>query len=447
MALSRDVDMVSTSDEQAAMRPPPLPSLPAPSHRTSSSSNINATAMTASLKRLSLNFPIQSSDHSRHRPSSVISSSPDKMSSPSSPALRPPPTTEPNAFLTALATQERRVLELKEELQKAELDLDKLKKQWAAHEASRKRSEMRQVEQLRPLASPTKSGDLEAEDDRKVSREEERRRVLNARPKRSQRKVFEGGRHTRTLSLLSTATSGQPKVSNGLDGAIQPVQSEDKRGIPVRSATVSGSTSRTRSSNVPSPTTGPPSKGTKDDLMNTGKQLVGDLREGLWTFIEDLRQATVGDEAVNAARLRHKRNASLGRPSSRNSSKTRAQTTPNRGSAHSRRKGDSDASPATRTKLSTTLVDVDDSVIAKSADPHQSPITGVSSHDGTTESPGAETILEDDGWDNWESPPPKVSSPTISNSPRHSNGNVSPSPTGSSPRTSMRYVSSRVPSR
>jgi hypothetical protein len=198
--------------------------------------------------------------------------------------------------------------------------------------------------------------------------------------------------------------------------------------------------------NTASPITGPLSKGTKEDLMNTGKQLVGDLREGLWTFIEDLRQATVGDEAVNAARPRHKRNASLGRPSSRNSSRTRAQTTPNRGSARPRRKGDSDSSPASRTKLSSTLVDIGDSVRAKSSDPQQSPIVGASNHDGTTESPEAETIIEDDGWDNWESPPPKVSSPTISNSPGNSNGNASPSPTRSSPRTSTRYVSSRPPS-
>lgn len=429
------------------MRPPPLPSLPTSTHRpTSSSSNVNATAMTASLKRLSLNFPIPTSDNSRHRPSSVIHSSPDKLSSPLSPALRTPLTSEPNAFLTALATQERRVLELREDLQKAELDLERLKKQWAAHEASRKRNEMRQVEQLRSLASPTEPGDLEAEYERKVSREEERRRVLTARPKRSQRKVFERGTHTRTLSLLSTTSSGQLKVSNGLDGAIQPLRTEVKRGTPMRSATVTASTSRSRALNTASPMTGPPSKGTKEDLMNTGKQLVGDLREGLWTFIEDLRQATVGDEAVNAARPRHKRNASLGRPSSRNSSRTRAQTTPNSGSARPRRKGDSDSSPASRTKLSSTLVDIGDSVRAKSSDPQQSPIVGASNLDGTAESPEAETILEDDGWDNWESPPPKASSPTISNSPRNSNGNASPSPTGSSPRTSMRYVSSHLPS-
>ena len=432
--------MVSNTEEQVDMRPPPLPSLPPSFHsHTSSSSNMSATAMATSLKRLSLNFPIQPIDQSRHRPSSIISSSPDKLSGPSSPELRPSPNTEPNAFLTALATQERRVLELKEELQKAESDLDRLKKQWAGHEAMRKRNEMRQVEQLRPLASPTKPSDLEAETERKVSREEDRRRVLNARTKRPQRKVFEGGRHTRTLSLLSSSSCGQQKVRSELDGAVQPLQNEEKRAIPTRSATVSGSTRGTRPSNVSSTMAGPLSKGTKDDLMNTGKQLVGDLREGLWTFIEDLRQATVGDEAVNAARPRHKRNPSLGRPSSRNSSRTRAQTTPNRGSPQARRKGDADASPAIRTKLShNTLVNIDDGATVKDDDHEQPTVSIVGNHGGIIDRPEAETPLEDDGWDNWESPPPKVSSPTMSNSPRNSNGNASPSPTRSSPRTSMR---------
>ncbi|MCJ1246836.1 hypothetical protein MMC30_004045 [Trapelia coarctata] len=431
--------MALITDEQLDMRPPPLPSLPPSSHRpTSSSSNITATGMATSLKRLSLNFPTQPIDHSRHRLSSVISSSPDKLSSPSSPELRPSLTAEPNAFLTALATQERRVLELKEELQKAELDLDRLKKQWAGHEATRKRNEMRQVEQLRPLASPTKVGDLEAESERRASREEDRRRVLNARAKRPQRKVFEGGRHARTLSLLSSSSSGQQKAPSVLDGATQPMQNEGRRAIPTRSATVSGPTRGARALHDPSTMAGPLSKGTKDDLMNTGKQLVGDLREGLWTFIEDLRQATVGDEAVNAARPRHKRNPSLGRPSSRNSSRTRAQTTPNRGSAQARRKGDTNASPATRTKLSSnTVVDIDDGGNTKNTNHKQPAVSNGSNLDGTIESPEAETPLEDDGWDNWESPPPKNSSPTVSNSPRNSNGNASPSPAESSPRTSV----------
>ena len=39
----------------------------------------------------------------------------------------------------------------------------------------------------------------------------------------------------------------------------------------------------------------------KDDILDTGKQLVGDFRQGLWTLFEDLRQATVGEEAINGS--------------------------------------------------------------------------------------------------------------------------------------------------
>ena len=37
----------------------------------------------------------------------------------------------------------------------------------------------------------------------------------------------------------------------------------------------------------------------RDNILRTGKQLASDFSNGLFTFIEDIRQATVGDEAVN----------------------------------------------------------------------------------------------------------------------------------------------------
>jgi septal ring factor EnvC (AmiA/AmiB activator) len=63
-----------------------------------------------------------------------------------------------NGFLVALAGQERRVLELKEELQKAEDELKRLKKQWAHHEAHKKKAEIRHVEQLQPLQTVVTGG-------------------------------------------------------------------------------------------------------------------------------------------------------------------------------------------------------------------------------------------------------------------------------------------------
>ena len=74
---------------------------------------------------------------------SAITLKPDRPPSPEKKALY-----DSNTFLTALASQERRVLELKEELQKAETDLEKLKRQWTTHEAAKKRNELRQIEPL-----------------------------------------------------------------------------------------------------------------------------------------------------------------------------------------------------------------------------------------------------------------------------------------------------------
>ena len=54
-------------------------------------------------------------------------------------------TTNSSGFLTSLAAQERRLLELREELQRAELELSHLKTQWAQYEAGRMRSELRHV--------------------------------------------------------------------------------------------------------------------------------------------------------------------------------------------------------------------------------------------------------------------------------------------------------------
>jgi Domain of unknown function (DUF4048) len=45
----------------------------------------------------------------------------------------------------------------------------------------------------------------------------------------------------------------------------------------------------------------PPSR---EALLRTSKQMASDFREGLWTFFEDLRQATVGDEGINGTESR-----------------------------------------------------------------------------------------------------------------------------------------------
>lgn len=186
-------------------------------------------------------------------------------------------------FITAIAAQERRVLELREELSRAESDLARLKKQWATHEAYKKRAPRRNTE-LIPGLGPA----AELQDEAAVQRsvELDRRKALLgqqsqlATPERSRRRVFTGS-HTRTLSLLSpTKTTGGFSANDDGPEAAKP----DSEGRFVAAA---HPTHSKRASWASRPTQG------------TGvKQLAEDLKTGIWTFMEDLRQATVGDEPI-----------------------------------------------------------------------------------------------------------------------------------------------------
>lgn len=42
----------------------------------------------------------------------------------------------------------------------------------------------------------------------------------------------------------------------------------------------------------------------KDMILSSGKKMASDLREGLFTFFEDIRQATVGEEGINGTETR-----------------------------------------------------------------------------------------------------------------------------------------------
>ncbi|KAI4203528.1 MAG: hypothetical protein LQ350_001717 [Teloschistes chrysophthalmus] len=219
-------------------------------------------------------------------------------------------------FLTALAAQERRVLELREELQKAEEDLSRLKKQWATHETIKKKNEFRHREQLQQLKVTRRSscdgdshgtGERTSLDQRGRSFEEGAKDVDRTfeqidgnRPapqtSRRQRKVFPGSRHRRSLSLLSK-----------LDTAKTPSE-EDPHRAPLRTAPVPCESSLSPQRDQ-TPRRQPtairiephgPAKGDKEVLIETGKQLVGGLRDGLLTFFEDIRQATVGEEASSS---------------------------------------------------------------------------------------------------------------------------------------------------
>jgi hypothetical protein len=245
-----------------------------------------------------------------------------------SPGAAAPSPTEPPNILAVLAAQERYVLELKEELVKAEEDLKKLKKAWQTHESVKQRNDLRKVTQLQPLNTNLANfrPDLDDEDGSSVwmQREMERRKALLNGTKSSQRKVFSGSRHLRTLSLLSPDKTYSPSFPQPPD--VRDPTDEPRKQPPHPMRTM---TSPDIASEIATTVNGDRYDLTglsaiqRDALLRTGKQMATDFKDGLLTFIEDIRQATVGEEAVDGsgstsvktAPTKNVRKASNGRPS------------------------------------------------------------------------------------------------------------------------------------
>lgn len=242
--------------------------------------------------RLSLSFPVatatSSSDSTRPTPTSSAAPS-----FPPAPAdISTPSPDDPNGFLVALASQERRVLELKEELHKAESDLTQLKIQWANHERTRKRAEIRHVEPLRPMPIPVSDSGRsseEADGATRQSLEQDRRKALLlsvSKEDKPRRKVITGGHH-RALSLLS------------------PDRSHYVRPFPAVEESGSEGSGIARSTTMPDTSQGITKINSnrarhsyQGGVTHGAKQIAEDVKAGLWTFLEDLRQATVGEEAT-----------------------------------------------------------------------------------------------------------------------------------------------------
>ena len=242
----------------------------------------SASTTSRSTNRLSLTLPIMPATAYSARPGPATSTGASFPPTPlDTPSLMSP--VDSSDFITAIAAQERRVLELREELSRAESDLARLKKQWATHEAYKKRAPRRNTE-LIPGLGPAAELQDEAAIQRSV--ELDRRKALLgqqgqlATPERSRRRVFTGS-HTRTLSLLSpTKTAGGFSASD--DGPEAAKFDSDSR---FAAAALSTHSKRASWASRPAQGTGV-------------KQLAEDLKTGIWTFMEDLRQATVGDEPI-----------------------------------------------------------------------------------------------------------------------------------------------------
>ena len=377
---------------------------------------------------------IQSSGQSRvHTPSSSVPNTPLIAARPSSPETNLPHPADPNSFLTALAAQERRVLELKEELQKAEAELEKLKKQWASHEATKKRNELRHLEQLQPLS--TSLTGLSASHDEelfRVNRELDRRKRTTSSVKASQRTVFSGSRHTRTLSLLSPkdSTAGSQSPLQGKGPLKRPVERVSGAVVP---STVHELGTSTDGPNVVADLYKGPSR---EVIVETGKQLVGDFRQGLWTFFDDLRQVTVGNEAASSPDTRVQSSLPSGNLAKRHGLREKgfnakecaiasAETLrysdnvapePSPRTSNLKRGGESAGPgvPATTTLASTEVYDLQRNVNNSSSD------------------------SDDDGWENWDTSTTKDSTPRRKDALYVVDSIASPSTAKSSPSTSMR---------
>jgi hypothetical protein len=425
--------------------PPPAPSTPAPSTpapppplpHVRSMSEVSARKT----KRISITLPIQ-----------PISSSGSPLFSPVLPYTPlaasipvPPSPAEPtdSTFLTALAAHERRVLELREELVKAEHELRRLKHTWAAHEAHKKRQhDPRKLHKLQSIQASPDATDLESG---AASRQldMERRRALLTCNKTSSRTVFSGSRHARTLSLLSPDMLQQhPRHHQHPDSD----QAMSRPPHPPRVHTDSDLTTEVARTADDAIELGIP----REVLLKAGKQMASDFRDGLWTFIEDLRQATVGDEGINATSLRNQsQSANASRPQpTRASLKPSPKPQPLRRSATtgSRRTDSRSPAPSSATDKMAYL-DIGNSFWRDNGleepKPRSSPVVKTSKKaTAAPVKPNHVSTASLDTWENWEATVPiPISHADLRSDSSASEPQTSTSPAGTSPRTSIRFVS------
>jgi hypothetical protein len=426
----------SASVPKTTASPTLPPRLPMPHSRSKTTSQVDLVGRG---KRLSLQFPIQpatgasspGTNSPRSRPSSWVA--PSKVLSPESET--PPSETE---ILGFLAAQERYVLELKEELSKAEADLQTLKKHYANHEANKRRNSARKVAQLQPVNTLIDiTSDNEKEDEggsnTSMQKEMERRKALLSNTKSSQRKVFSGSRHLRTLSLLSPDKAYAPSFPQPLDvHADEPVSKQ-----PEPAPRSSTSSDRTKQlidigNNERYDVAGLPTI-QREQLIRAGTQMANDFKNGLFTFIEDIRQATVGDEAANGDEeqglmARDPSTKGVRKPSSGRPALSR--------SASSKKSTQRQASIGDDFWKENGLSEPKTSVMHNKKTHTNKPAQ-------TPQKQTQKVVDEEEEWDNWETPNDTSASKPIEAQDSSDESDAPSSPGPGSSRTSTRYHSKR----
>lgn len=273
------------------------------------------------------------------------------------------------------------------------------------------------------------------------------------------RRVFQGS-HTRTLSLVSASTdSGFSSGKISLSG--KSIENEVVGRTP-RSATLPSSIERSANHGAFVPTedmitewrTNMPAS-SRASLVHTGKQMASDLREGLWTFLEDIRQATVGEEGINATEVRGMSPSGISRKRDSTSTST-SRSSRDRLSVHGGATLSRTASSSSRSKgvgaerisgKDTKSTDIDSSFWSEfgiDTPGQKSPnARGASKPRPNEQQSNNSNNLEvyDDDWDVWEASPQqpnKTHTPSSSRSTLESKHDQSPRSQASSPRTSTR---------
>ncbi|XWX02027.1 hypothetical protein V2A60_010059 [Cordyceps javanica] len=400
----------ATSTE--SMPPPPRPFREMPPGRRFTHTRAHSMASSAPrhANRLSLTLPIAPASSVLPPPSAGL---PVTLSSkPPTPAQTPviPVPEEANDFIIAIAAQERRVLELREELARAEAHLTSLKTQWTSKESMQKRSAEIQSQSLAspqccPMpdvaVSPTRQSiDL----DRKKLWLQSQQNSPST-PTQSRRKIMRGG-HARTLSLLSPARPDAPFNFHEDKGSI-----ESTMGQPLHERM------------VPPPGQAPAlsKRATwqpRSQLQPSGVfPLVEDFKLGLRAFVEDIRQITVGDEPISGPPPATHRHSGPPRTRTRSPSARDRSATP---TGHERSPSLSTRSRANASsdtiKQGPVLGSKADDVVSVS---EKRKSTGKSKQFSWTPL-GFET-LDDNDWTNWDSPS-SVKSSRWSGSTVHNGG-------------------------
>lgn len=399
-----------------AMPPPPRPfgELPAARRFTHARAHSMASSVPRHANRLSLTLPIAPATRQEFvRPPSSAGPPVTLSSHPPTPAQTPvlPALEDANDFIIAIAAQERKVLELREELARAEADLTSLKVRWTSKESMLKRAAEIQSQALaspqrcpptpEAAISPTRqSVDL----DRKKLWLQSQQNSPST-PTQGRRKVMRGG-HARTLSLLSPARSDAPFNFHEDKGSINGTMAQPlhERMVPPPGQSPALSKRATWQ-----PRTQPQSSGVFP--------LVEDFKLGLRAFVEDIRQITVGDEPITGpAPSTHRHSASMHSRTLSSSTRDRDATP----TGHNRKPSASSRShvPASfdAVKQGPVLGSKADGVISM---PEKTKASGKGKQFSWTPL-GFET-LEDNDWTSWESPS-SVKSSRWSGSTIHSSG-------------------------